>query len=183
MKGLLFSVLFCATHVASTLAAGNLVINGGFQSGTLAPWISTGAVTVEQHGTYFAAKLGNSAEKEYYRRRVRSETLPVYRVTFPRSRVEEFRKAVRDAGRDESRVRIDPTGDPAIATIDKLGGDRVLASFTGPDVAKTAVPRQSLRPENQTGRRFEMFGHDPACADGDVMPRRGNNSPLRDNNI
>jgi len=62
MKGLLFSVLLCATHAASTLAAGNLVINGGFQTGTLAPWISTGAVTVEQHGTDFAAKLGNSAE-------------------------------------------------------------------------------------------------------------------------
>ena len=107
-------------------------------------------------GGLYAEKLGNSAEKEYYRRRVRSETLPVYRVTFPKPRVEEFRKAVRDAGLDESRVRIDQTGDPAVATIDKLGGDRVLASFTGPDVAKTAVPRQKLRPETQTGRRFEM---------------------------
>src|SRR6476660_3859579 len=61
MKGLLFSVLLCATHVASALAAGNLVINGGFQTGTLAPWTPTGAVTVEQSGTDFAAKLGNSA--------------------------------------------------------------------------------------------------------------------------
>lgn len=107
-------------------------------------------------GGLYAEKLGNSAEKEYYRRRVRSETLPVYRVTFPKGRVDEFRKAVRDAGVDESHVRIDQTGDPAVATIDKLGGDRVLATFTGPDVSRTAVPRQSLRPENQTGRRFEM---------------------------
>src|SRR5439155_9424659 len=50
----------------------------------------------------------------------------------------------------------DRSGDPAIATIDKIGGDRVLATFTGPDVAKEAVPRQKLRPANQTGRRFEM---------------------------
>jgi hypothetical protein len=107
-------------------------------------------------GGLYAEKLGNSAEKEYYRRRVRSETLPVYRVTFSRQRVEEFRKAVRDAGLDETRLRIDTSGDPAIATIDKLGGDRVLANFTGPDVNKTAVPRQKLRPENHTDRRFDM---------------------------
>jgi hypothetical protein len=77
-------------------------------------------------------------------------------VTFARDRVDEFRKAVRGAGLDESRIRIDRSGDPAIATIDKLGGDRVLATFTGPEVTVTAVPRQTLRAANRTGRRFEM---------------------------
>jgi hypothetical protein len=107
-------------------------------------------------GGLYADKLGNSAEKEYYRRRVRTETLPVYRVMFPRPRVDEFKKAAHDAGLDETRIRIDTTGDPAIATLDKLGGDRVLASFTGPGVTHEALPRQSLRPESRTGRRTEM---------------------------
>jgi hypothetical protein len=75
---------------------------------------------------------------------------------FPRARVDEFRKAVHDAGLDETRVRIDVSGDPAIATIDKLGGDHVLASFTGPGINHQAVPRQSLRPATGTGRRTEM---------------------------
>jgi len=64
MKGLLRSLpllLFCATSAIPALAAGNLVINGGFQTGTLAPWTSTGTVTVEQYGTDFAAKLGSGA--------------------------------------------------------------------------------------------------------------------------
>jgi hypothetical protein len=107
-------------------------------------------------GGLYAEKLGNSTEKEYYRKRVRSETLPVYRVTFPRGRADEFLKAVRGAGLDESRIRIDRTGDPAVATIDKIGGDRVLATFTGSDVTVKAVPRQTLRTASQTGRRFEM---------------------------
>jgi hypothetical protein len=107
-------------------------------------------------GGLYAEKLGNSTEKEYYRKRVRSETLPVYRVTFPRGRADEFLKAVRGAGLDESRIRIERTGDPAVATIDKIGGDRVLATFTGSDVTVKAVPRQTLRTASQTGRRFEM---------------------------
>src|SRR5918993_2140828 len=34
-------------------------------------------------GTLYSDKLGNSAEKDYYRKRVRTETLPVYRLTMP----------------------------------------------------------------------------------------------------
>jgi hypothetical protein len=120
-------------------------------------------------GGLFADKLGNSAEKEYYRRRVRTETLPVYRVTFPKARVDEFRKAAHDAGLDETRIRIDTTHDPVTATIDKLGGDRVLAAFTGPDVKHEAVARQSLRPATGTGRRTEM--DTLLDAKGNILPQ------------
>jgi hypothetical protein len=107
-------------------------------------------------GGLYAEKLGNSSEKEYYRKRVRTETLPVYKVEFPAARAEEFKRVVKDSGLDESRVRITTAGDRATAVLDKLGGDRVLAAFTGPDVTRTAVPRQSLRPKTQSGRRYEM---------------------------
>jgi hypothetical protein len=107
----------------------------------------------------FTDKLGNSTEKDYYRRRVRTETLPLYRVTFPAARVDAFKKAVADAGMDEGRVRLttDPATGNATAIMEKLGGDRVLAKFkdTG-GVTVTAVPRQSLRPESRSGRRTEM---------------------------
>ena len=107
-------------------------------------------------GGLYAEKLGNSAEKEYYRKRVRTETLPVYKVEFPAARAEEFKRAVKAAGLDESRVRLTASGDRATAILEKLGGDRVLAAFTGPDVTRTAVPRQSLRPKTQSNRRYEM---------------------------
>ena len=106
----------------------------------------------------FTDKLGNSTEKEYYRRRVRTETLPLYRVTFPAARIDAFKKAVADAGMDEGRVRIttDAASGNATAIMEKLGGDRVLATFKEPGVTVTAVARQALRPESRSGRRTEM---------------------------
>jgi hypothetical protein len=108
-------------------------------------------------GGLYADKLGNSSEKEYYRRRVRTETLPVYKVTFPASRLTEFKQAVKDAGLDETRVRVTTQGgDKSTAILEKLGGDRVLDTFKGTDVTAAAVPRQDLRPESRGGRRTEM---------------------------
>jgi hypothetical protein len=106
----------------------------------------------------FTDKLGNSTEKDYYRRRVRTETLPLYRVTFPAARVDAFKKAVADAGMDEGRVRITTgaaTGN-ATAIMEKLGGDRVLANFKEPGMTVNAIARQTLRPESRSGRRTEM---------------------------
>jgi hypothetical protein len=107
-------------------------------------------------GGLYADKLGNSSEKEYYRRRVRTETLPVYKVTFPASRLADFKKAVKDAGLDETRVRVIHQGDKSTAILEKLGGDRVLDSFKDADVTAAAVPRQDLRPQTPGGRRTEM---------------------------
>jgi hypothetical protein len=87
---------------------------------------------------------------------VRTETLPLYRVTFPASRVEEFKKAVGDAGLEQSRVRVTTSGDTATAVMETLGGHRVLAKFKGDGVKVESVPRQSLRPESRGRRRTEM---------------------------
>jgi hypothetical protein len=119
-------------------------------------------------GGVYEHKLGSSTEKEYYRRRVRTETLPLLQVTFPAARVAEFKKAVTDAGLDESRVRVRTEGDTAKATLEKLGGDRVLAAFKGSDVKVAAIARDKLRPESATGRRTEM----PTLLDarGNILP-------------
>ena len=107
-------------------------------------------------GGLFTDKLGNSSEKDYYRRRVRTETLPLYRVTFPASRVDEFKKAVTDAGLEQSWVRVTTAGNVATAIMETLGGHRVLAKFKGDDVKVESVPRQALRVESRGGRHTTM---------------------------
>src|SRR6185503_1775201 len=108
-------------------------------------------------GSLYADKLGNSTEKEYYRKRVRTETLPVYRVSFPMQSIDAFKKALSQAGFDESRVRIATSADgkTGTATLEKLAGDRVKALFSGAGIEYAAVPRQALR-AIQAGRRTEM---------------------------
>ena len=107
-------------------------------------------------GGLFADKLGNSSEKEYYRRRVRTETLPIYRITFPADRLAAFKKAVADAGVEESSARLTTANGTTTASIDKLGGDRVLPLFKDAGVKVEALPRQALRPQTRSGRRTEL---------------------------
>lgn len=107
-------------------------------------------------GGLYSDKLGGSQEKEYYRRRVRTETLPVYRVTFPSGRAEQFKQAAQSAGVETARLRIVDNGNgTSTATLEKLVGDRVKAAFTGNDVTFAAVTRQSIRPESSRGRPGE----------------------------
>lgn len=61
-------------------------------------------------------KLGDSAEKEYYRRRVRQETLPPIRATFPANQTDAFHKALADVGEDDGSVRIEPDSGGATAS-------------------------------------------------------------------
>ena len=120
-------------------------------------------------GGVYTEKLGGSSEKDYYRPRVRNETLPIYKVTFPASRIEQLKKAIADAGLELSKVRINQGADgTASALIDKLAGDRVLALFKGADIQVKAVPRQSLRVEARGGRRTEM--DTLVNADGYILP-------------
>jgi hypothetical protein len=107
-------------------------------------------------GGLFADKLGNSAEKEYYRRRVRTETLPIYRMTFPADRLAAFKKAVADAGVEEAGVRLTTANGTTTALMDKVGGDRVLTVFKDAAAKFEALPRQALRPETRSGRRTEL---------------------------
>jgi hypothetical protein len=109
-------------------------------------------------GSLYADKLGNSTEKDYYRKRVRGETLPVYRVAMPAGRTDAFKKAVTQAGLDASRLRITVSSDGqrATAVLEKLPGDRVKAAFNGPDIQFAPVARQTLRGATYGGRRTEM---------------------------
>jgi hypothetical protein len=109
-------------------------------------------------GSIYADKLGNSAEKDYYRKRLRTETLPVYRITMPAARADEFKKAASQVGLDPERIRLTSTPGAATvtATLEKLVGDRVQSLFSGPGIDYKPVPRQSLRPPSLGGRRTEM---------------------------
>lgn len=97
-------------------------------------------------GGAYADKLGNSQEKDYYRKRVRNETLPIYKISFPVSRLDEFKKAMTDAGVDPAIVRITDGKDGIeTALVNKLPGDRLLAIFKHDDVKEESLPRQSIR--------------------------------------
>jgi hypothetical protein len=123
-------------------------------------------------GGVYADKLGGSTEKEYYTRRVRTETLPVYRIRVPDADEAAFRKAMETAGLDAQRVRFahDPAAPGKLtALLDKLVGDRVIEAF-GKDKGLTveAVPRQTLRPANATARRYDM--ETLLDANGNILP-------------
>jgi hypothetical protein len=120
-------------------------------------------------GGAYADKLGNSQEKDYYRRRVRNETLPVYKITFPGTRLDAFKKSITDAGVDPSIVRItDGTEGTETALVNKLPGDQLLAIFKHDDVKVEAVPRQSLR----GGLRVRRTELDTLLdADGNILPQ------------
>jgi hypothetical protein len=115
---------------------------------------------VSATGGLLTDKLGNSQEKGYYIRRVRTETLPLYKVTVPAGQAEAFRGAVAAAGVEEGRVRFLPAagGDGSVvATMEKATADRVLAAYKGPGLTIAAVPRQDLRPDAAaTNRPYEM---------------------------
>jgi hypothetical protein len=114
---------------------------------------------VSATGGVYADKLGNSAEKDYYMPRVRTETLPVYRMTLPAGQLNAFRKAVTDAGVDTARVRIATAGgasDVTTVTLEKVAGDRIRAAFKGTQLTVTPLPRQALRPAEGRGRRTEL---------------------------
>lgn len=108
-------------------------------------------------GGLFADKLGGSSEKDYYRPRVRTETLPVFRINVPAGLLPAFQKAVTDAGVDPARVRVGTggAGGATTVTVEKVAGERILAAFKGTGLTVTAVPRQTLRPEVR-GRRTEL---------------------------
>ncbi len=112
---------------------------------------------ISEIGRIYGDKLGGSAEKDYYDRRVRTETLPVYRAAFAADQTDAFKKAATDAGLDLGRVRIttDPSGKNASAMLEKLAGDRVKAAM-GPAITLTSINRQDLRPKSSTYRRTEM---------------------------
>lgn len=111
----------------------------------------------------FFDKLGNSAEKAYYRERVRDETLaPLGQVqfVFPQERRDEFVKLALAAGADSRRYSIRPeggTGNLLIARLRSDYADRMVDQFTGQNVTITRLePRKS-----QSGRTVVRSAMDP----------------------
>ena len=118
-------------------------------------------------------KLGESSEKQYYRRRVREETLSardLTRLTFPADRREDLVADARQAGLlpTELLVRsVQGRPDELSVTVPKAAADRLRESFEGAGVEY--VERPARRAErDETGRRLK---YDTLLdAEGDLLP-------------
>jgi hypothetical protein len=98
-------------------------------------------------GDLMFSKLGEAQEKNYYRTRVRDETLPpepTVKIIFPSSRRAELLRAARRVGLDSLRVPIRNEAQPGVisTTVRKTYADRLAPLFSGPDVRfETREPR------------------------------------------
>ena len=94
----------------------------------------------------FGEKLGGSAEKNYYKSRVREETRarePLVRVTFPGERRNDFADAAQAAGATPANLAFVPDEDTdAISvTVRKSIADAMRATFDGPGITYADRPR------------------------------------------
>jgi hypothetical protein len=94
----------------------------------------------------YGEKLGSSAEKNYYKSRVREETRarePLVRVTFPGSRRNDFAEAAQAAGATPANLAFVPDEDTdAISvTVRKSVADAIRGRFTGAGVTYADRPR------------------------------------------
>lgn len=125
-------------------------------------------------GSIYFDKLGSSAEKRYYRQRVRDETQarqPLVRVTFPEPRRPEFLDAALAAGLTERRLHIVPDKQNATlsATLTKSQADIVRAKFDGAGIVWADKPRVQRDRSDPGWRRTEL---DPILsADGNLLPQ------------
>lgn len=98
-------------------------------------------------GDLMFSKLGEAQEKNYYRTRVRDESLPpepLVKITFPAARRAELLRAARRAGLDSLRVPIRNEAEPGVlsTTLRKTHADRIAPLFTGQNVRfETREPR------------------------------------------
>jgi hypothetical protein len=122
-------------------------------------------------GIYFD-KLAGSAEKAYYRERVRDESMArrdMVRVTLPADRREQLVKLSIDAGLPARKLRIytdDRTGE-IWANVSKGIADAIKDGL-GPNAKYTDRPRQRIDRNDPTWRRTEL---DPILdAQGNVLP-------------
>ncbi|MEZ0266588.1 MAG: hypothetical protein ACAI43_17805, partial [Phycisphaerae bacterium] len=132
---------------------------------------------IYQIGSLYGDKLGGSTEKAYFLRRVRTETLPVYRVTMPAGSVDAFDKAAQQVYQGAGPLAPTPprvvreSNGTATTTVELAQGDQIKAAMGAGASAVTfnAVPRQSLRTaQRSSGRPTE---HDTLLdADGRLLP-------------
>lgn len=97
----------------------------------------------------FFDKLGNSAEKSYYRERVRDESMaPLGQIkfVFPQSRRDDFVRAALEAGADARRYSIRPESDELLtARLRADYGERMIGKFTGERVTNERIAPRSAR--------------------------------------
>jgi hypothetical protein len=115
-------------------------------------------------------KLGHSAEKVYYKGRVRDESMPRMKVTAPASDFDQFNKMVDHIGADENDMRV--TNDAAAKTFSATMNPAVAGFlekvFSGPDITYELAPPPPVHPNDPGWRRTQL---DPVLdASGYVLP-------------
>lgn len=131
-------------------------------------------------GDLMFSKLGEAQEKNYYRTRVRDESLPTeptVKIVFPSARRAELLRAARRVGLDSLRVPIRNEAQPGTlsTTVRKSFADRLEPLFAGQDVRyETREPRQA--PAGNEGslqqRRFPtVLGDDFRVLPALLQPR------------
>ena len=129
-------------------------------------------------GIYFD-KLGNSAEKAYYRERIREETQQPQRqvrITFPTARRDEFIADALAAGADGRRYTIRPESgqDNALSVrLPQHYADAVLARFKGDGIEHEAFDARRVNANGQSITTGSMRStHDVLLdSEGRILPQ------------
>lgn len=117
--------------------------------------------TLTAIGQVYFDKLGNSAEKAYYRERVREESQarkPMVRVTLPEARRQEFTNLALAAGVPARRISfsVPDDADRVTTVIPRTVADSLQSRFSGEGITYVDRPRPQNN-QNQPGwRRSEM---------------------------
>lgn len=126
-----------------------------------------------QLASVYFDKLGNSAEKTYYRERVRDESMaPMGQVqfTFPTNRRDDFVKLALAAGADSRRFSIRPLSGSEDLLVSRLRSDyadRMIAQFTGDRVTSTRIEPRT----NKNSASVIRTSMDPVLdAQGKLLP-------------
>lgn len=112
---------------------------------------------ISQIGQVYEQKLGTSSEKDYYRKRVRNETLPVIRLYYPASADEALTEAIKKARVSQNLVRRsnDPQTGQMVAQMSFLDHLAIRSFFNVPEARSEAIASQALR-SRQTSRRTSL---------------------------
>ena len=107
----------------------------------------------------YSHKLGSSNEKEYYKARLRNETLPPIRVTVPAARADELGQALAAVGESEGRARVreGPRPGTASAVVTSIVARRLKPLVPeGGDVTYQNVAHEILAKGQPGWRRLRM---------------------------
>lgn len=121
----------------------------------------------------YGEKLATSAEKNYFKPRVREETMarePLWRVTFPAGMREKFVDAAAQAGVAASRLLFttDQVGDTVSTTLRQSVVENIRPQFSGEGITWTERQRQRVAGGGAGFRRTEL---DPMLdAEGRILP-------------